>query len=183
MAIRCPTSTYVGIARLAGYKWIINDRGYANVVQTAAPDASVDRSDDCVWGVVFELLAEDERRLDINEGVPNAYTKEMLPTRFWAAKDQLAKHTNWDTYKLDTQQSYKEVNMLVYIDRVRTTPSKPKAEYVIRMNKGIKDALKLGVPPEYVDRVIRQYIPEDSSDDGEDTQKLALKQAANFEDE
>lgn len=33
MVQRCPTSKYLGIARLNDYRWIINERGYANVVQ------------------------------------------------------------------------------------------------------------------------------------------------------
>jgi gamma-glutamylcyclotransferase len=63
MIQRCPTSDYLGIARLNQFKWIINDRGYANVVQTS-------EKKDVVWGLVYRLQAEDERRLDLNEGVP-----------------------------------------------------------------------------------------------------------------
>jgi hypothetical protein len=33
MQLRCPTSQYLGVARLPNYRWIINDRGYANVVE------------------------------------------------------------------------------------------------------------------------------------------------------
>lgn len=36
MQSRCPTSKYLGIARLNGYRWIINKRGYANVGRLSA---------------------------------------------------------------------------------------------------------------------------------------------------
>ena len=48
------------------------------------------------------------------------------------------------------------------------------------MNMGIKDAVKAGVPPAYVEKVMRKYIPE--KDDG-DLKEMAEKQALVFEDE
>ncbi|KAH8668779.1 hypothetical protein BX600DRAFT_510843 [Xylariales sp. PMI_506] len=33
MAQRCPESRVLGLAHLPGWKWLINDRGYANIVQ------------------------------------------------------------------------------------------------------------------------------------------------------
>ncbi|GAB7362975.1 hypothetical protein MBLNU230_g3270t1 [Neophaeotheca triangularis] len=33
MQSRCPTAGFVGIARLRGFRWMINQRGYANVVE------------------------------------------------------------------------------------------------------------------------------------------------------
>ena len=49
--------------------------------------------------------------------------------------------------------------MLVYIDRKRVTDDKPKEEYVYRMNRGIDDAIKMGVPKAYVEEVMRPFIP------------------------
>jgi gamma-glutamylcyclotransferase len=49
---------------------------------------------------------------------------------------------------------------LVYINRGAVTPSKPKEEYVYRMNMGIQDAIEKGVPEGYVEEVMRKYIPE-----------------------
>jgi hypothetical protein len=69
MIQRCPTSEYLGIARLNGYRWLINNRGYANVAQTKSD------SEDVVWGLVFSLLQEDEKKLDVNEGVPVRVTQ------------------------------------------------------------------------------------------------------------
>lgn len=66
MLSRCPTSEYLGIARLDNYRWIINDRGYANVVSTVNGTTSKE----VVWGLVYRLQKSDEEHLDINEGVP-----------------------------------------------------------------------------------------------------------------
>lgn len=192
--MRCPKSTYLGIARLPGYRWIINDRGYANVVQVhstgtnsqGTQDKVIEQTNiigsDHVWGLVYRLQAADEHRLDRNEGVPHAYTKEMLPTQFWASRFQCdAPFPGWDKDKVDTSKPCELVSMLVYIDRKRTIPDKPKCEYIYRMNQGIKDALKAGVPQGYVEDVMRKYIPAPHSE--EEVPQLALKQAGNFEDE
>lgn len=53
------------------------------------------------------------------------------------------------------------------------------------MNKGIADAVAEGMPGEYVERVMRKFIPEDwdgGEADGE-VRRLARKQAESFEDE
>src|SRR3989442_1257277 len=72
MSIRCPTSKYLGVARLNNYRWIINDRGYANVVEVASKssgDKGSGEYDNVVFGLVYSLESEDEKRLDKNEGV------------------------------------------------------------------------------------------------------------------
>ena len=77
MLHRCPTSEYIGIARLTHYRWMINRRGYANIVQTTD-------SLDVVYGVIYSLLEEDKKQLDWIEGVPWAYSKEIIPIDFWS---------------------------------------------------------------------------------------------------
>ena len=71
-------------------------------------------------------------------------------------------------------------DVLVYIDRNRTTDHKPKAEYIYRMNRGIEDGLKAGIPKDYVEQALRQFIPEKVS---EEVKALANKQASGFKDE
>ena len=232
MALRCPTSQYLGVARLNGYRWIINDRGYANVVEITTttskfhstpedtPEAPREGTEqipgkgwevngeealekgkhsDVVFGLVYSLLSNDEARLDKNEGVPIAYTKENLTVDFWSAKT--SGQPSWVDV---TKRPSKVLDMLVYIDRNRTTQDEPKTEYIYRMNRGIEDALKLGVPESYVQGVMREFIPEDDeSAEGKDARsgagkgngkykdslgkegrrKKALKQAQRFEDE
>ena len=121
MRKRCPDSEYRGIARLSGYRWIINERGYANIVETF--DTRKVTANE-VWGLVFELQPDDEARLDINEGVPAAYTKEDLYVDFWPAQKG---------GKPEVDEEPRTTEMLVYIDRKRLQPDKPREEYIYRM--------------------------------------------------
>lgn len=177
MEQRCPTSEYLGIARLNDYKWIINERGYANVVQIDRHHSDTNTAkayEDEVWGLVYTLQANDEKRLDRNEGVPFAYTKETIECDFWAVKGGAA--------QANATEKPERTDMLVYINRDMVEPSEPKREYIYRMNMGIKDAVKQGVPEEYVDAVMRKFIPKNELVMGE-IERAARKQAAEFEDE
>ena len=200
---RCPNSTYLGIARLKDFKWIINERGYANVVEVENPaqprrNAFVQSSwgtdtrlnfpevlqwtgkyESQVWGLVYSLQPSDEARLDRNEGVPVAYTKEMLKCDFWPASEDRVDGSS-EPAKMKWSK-LKKRDLLVYINRDAVTPSKPKKEYIYRMNMGIRDAIKEGVPQRYVEEVMRKFIPE-MEGEGE-VVEVAKKQAAEFEDE
>lgn len=161
---------------------MINNRGYANVVQvdnnTERQTESVTKSttesetESVAYGLVYQLSSSDEKRLDINEGVPFAYTKEHLSTEFWPARQ--------DNEMIDISDDPQLLKMLVYIDRDRTKDEAPKQEYIYRMNMGINDAVGLGLPQEYVKRVMRPFIPEKAE---QDVKALAEKQALAFEDE
>jgi gamma-glutamylcyclotransferase len=162
MILRCPESKFKGIAQLTRWTWIINDRGYANVVETRD-------GDDEVWGLVYSLSKADEARLDRNEGVPFAYTKEMQKINFRPVE------------VIDHEPEWKSVEMLVYVDRERTAPSKPKEEYIHRMNMGIRDAIDAGVPKAYIHNVLRKFIPPEGV--SQNKQKLAQQQALEFNDD
>ncbi|KAG4442924.1 hypothetical protein IFR05_001628 [Cadophora sp. M221] len=70
MATRCPESRFIGLGILRGYRWQINERGYANVVED---------SNMTTEGLCYLLSAKDEDRLDRNEGVHiGAYEKAEL---------------------------------------------------------------------------------------------------------
>ena len=187
MQLRCPTSQYLGVARLPNYRWIINDRGYANVVERggtaeaeagAAAEAAAEAAGDAVYGLVYSLLPADEARLDVNEGVPEAYTKETLGVDFWASDPRV--EDGW----VDVSGPAQRRDALVYIDRKRVVESRPRREYVYRMNMGIRDAVKMGVPRGYVDAVMRKFIPDEGEgrEKGE-VERVAMKQALNFVDE
>lgn len=194
MRQRCPTSKYLGIARLKGYKWIIYDRGYANIVELEDDEKEGNEEHDYseeVWGLVYSLEEDDEERLDRNEGVPIAYRKEWIECEFWATSEseeqtRLAERmvgyfgSNGRDGKPDISKKAEKVDMLVYIDRKRTEESEPKREYVYRMNMGIKDAVREGVPEDYVRQVMRRFIPEKSE---EEVEEVARRQALEFEDE
>ncbi|MEO8145069.1 MAG: gamma-glutamylcyclotransferase family protein [Betaproteobacteria bacterium] len=71
MAVRCPQSRKIGHARLAGYRWIISTRGYANVLPS--PENQVE-------GILFMISGSDEEALDKFESVAHgAYGKQVLP--------------------------------------------------------------------------------------------------------
>lgn len=166
MSLRCPTSKYIGVARLPNYRWIINSRGYANIVASASSDE--------VYGLVYSLAPSDEAQLDINESVPDAYTKETMKVQLWVS--EVGKSV--DVAAGGTKAA--AADLLVYIDRKRTVEHAPKQEYIYRMNMGIKDALQKGVPQDYVDQDIRRFITQQAEPGMEE---LANRQALSFEDE
>ncbi|KAI1417910.1 hypothetical protein F5Y13DRAFT_150038 [Hypoxylon sp. FL1857] len=74
MANRCPASVFKGKAVLHGYRWQINERGVANVVESAQ---------DSVEGLLYLVTPKDERALDRSEGVSkNLYQKHLLKVDF-----------------------------------------------------------------------------------------------------
>ena len=171
---RCPTSEYLGIGRLEGYRWMINERGYANVVKISEQADILPGSNITItnvsYGLVYTLQSKDEDALDINEGVPVAYEKDYFRTDFWPVrKDGRPIDVRDEPEKLD--------NMLVYINRKQVTDSKPKEEYIYRMNMGIKDAVKQGIPQAYVDKTMRPFIPEGDYDN---VRNVAEQQALAF---
>lgn len=152
MAERCPESTFVGIARLHNYRWMINARGSANPVPL---DSSANFEDEQthVWGMVYTLTKSDEARLDRNEGVPYSHTKEVHDIEFWPTDGESVEG-------IDISAVPEKKLMVLYIDRKRTKDDKPREEYIYRMNMGIADALKVGIPSSYVEKVMRKFIPE-----------------------
>jgi gamma-glutamylcyclotransferase (GGCT)/AIG2-like uncharacterized protein YtfP len=67
---RCPEHRYLGHGTLKDYRWIITERGYANVIKSEG---------DVVHGVVFLINDKDEAALDKAEGVhEGSYRKETL---------------------------------------------------------------------------------------------------------
>ncbi|KAF3092116.1 hypothetical protein TWF102_008525 [Orbilia oligospora] len=124
MARRCPQSRYVGRARLHGYQFQINERGYANVVE---------RPGLFVEGLCYRLHPEDEARLDRAEGVPTAKEGE-------------------------------EVLVMVYLSTRHVTPGPPWDEYIIRMEQGLQQALRLGVSSDYVEDEVRPALKTGKGD-------------------
>ena len=66
---RCPDHHYFGNGILKGYRWIISDRGYANIVESDTDE---------VHGVVYKITEADELSLDEYEGVQKgSFRKEI----------------------------------------------------------------------------------------------------------
>ncbi|KAL8699057.1 MAG: hypothetical protein Q9224_001580 [Gallowayella concinna] len=150
MSLRCHSSVYVGVARLRGYRWIINTRGFANIVHCQEDPSSE------VYGLLYRLSSTDEAALDSNEGVPWAYTKELMKVEVWTSTAGQGVGVGRG------ESSSEQAEVLVYIDRKRTVDDEPNEEYVYRMNKAIQDAVDKGIPQEYVDCVMRRFIPQQS---------------------
>ncbi|KAF9649330.1 hypothetical protein BDM02DRAFT_3094995 [Thelephora ganbajun] len=134
MIRRCPESKFIGLGVLQGWKWFINNRGYANVVRSPG---------DLVYGMVYEISPSDEANLDRSEGVPWAYTKETMEIELQSAGNG----------------GGSIVQGLVYIDQWRVDEGEPWGEYVYRINMGINDAATKGLPGWYIDKYMRRYIP------------------------
>ena len=120
---------------LAHRRWIINVRGVATIVPSPG---------DIVYGLVYELTASDKRSLDTYEG--SGYKILHFPIDLVPKDDPTNRHS---------------VNSLIYIDTKRNIEGEPREEYIHRMNMAIIDALKEGIPADYIDKYLRRFIPEE----------------------
>lgn len=167
MKRRCPGSKLIGSAKLWHYRWQINERGYANVMEA-----------DGHWveGLVFEINQRDESRLDVNEGVSkNAYQKCYMTVMLRRAESSLYRRpVSWIVNNGGPAQARQiaagqrrsvnhdphwEQNVLVYISPQYIVDSPPKEEYINRINLGIADARVLGVAEDYISNCIRPFVP------------------------
>ncbi|TVY36294.1 hypothetical protein LSUB1_G004513 [Lachnellula subtilissima] len=165
MASRCPASTYHALAALRGWKWIIGERGYANIVVSPAEPATArsafglkgkplpptdeeeeEKGGDYVIGMLYHLSPADEAALDRAEGVPFAYEKQMLDVSVLDARGQ---------------ETGQRVQALVYIDVARTGTGVCREEYVGRMNRGVRDAEEKGVSARYVGKYLRPFVRDE----------------------
>lgn len=157
MAARCPSARPAHLARAYGWRFIINARGYANVVPDGVSDAAAGVSGPGVFGVLYEITGRDEEALDGYEGVEQGcYEKvEML---VWIQCGRGAERVR------EMEGSGQLGRMaLVYVDRERVEVGVPREEYVVRMNRGIQEARELleePLPGWYVEEVLRPFIPE-----------------------
>ncbi|OAA44806.1 AIG2 family protein [Metarhizium rileyi] len=142
MRQRCPFSTPVGLGFLEGWKWIINERGYANVVKRSGLEVRAGTDERGVYGLLYLLPPQDEEKLDTCEGVPWAYEKVTCDAR-WVRDGQ--------GRALD-----EPVKMMMYVDGKRVAKGLPRQEYVVRMERAIEDAVcNWGLDGEYAARVMR----------------------------
>ncbi|KAF5667949.1 aig2 family [Fusarium heterosporum] len=170
MKRRCPGSRFIGCAKLCDHRWQINERGYANVVEAQGH---------WVEGLVYEINAQDEARLDVNEGVSkDAYRKKYMAVILRRAEAALYRRpVSWivnnggpaharhlalpgdGPRKPINHKPHVEQNILVYISPRYITDSDPKEEYINRINSGIVDATLLGVTDDYIINCVRPFIP------------------------
>lgn len=147
MGQRCPLAKGISLGRLRSHSFIINTRGYANVVPSAAAAAASSTEPEDVYGVLWQLHSQDEKALlDQYEGVGlGCYEDVLLPVEM-LDKEEYVVGVVW---------------ALVYVDALRTTAGAPQEEYVGRMNRGIEEARReWGLPGRYMRAQIRKFIPE-----------------------
>jgi len=87
MCDRCPSVQFVDIARLRGFKFMINERGVATLNADKASE---------VWGVIWEIQHSDISELDRREGVPTYYSKKHI-------------------YVVDSKN--KSMHVMIYVDK------------------------------------------------------------------
>lgn len=214
MSLRCnnhPTSSIpLAIARLPTHRWIICQRGYANVVandpdishQTSHPTTtntttSPPHASSTTYGLLYALSPPDEAILDLYEGhdthrnpypTPNPdpttrherpflqgewdYNKHYLPltiTKWLQPPGEFGIEVPPTTSgsgeelvegKAAKEEDVAEVRALVYVDELRTNRGRINAEYIGRMNRGIREAVGLGLPEEWVGKVLRRDVSE-----------------------
>ncbi|TVY28645.1 hypothetical protein LHYA1_G002340 [Lachnellula hyalina] len=174
MASRCPTSTYHALGALRGWKWIIGERGYANIVvspaepATATATAKAASTARSVFGLRGKSLPPaDEEEEEEEKGAD--YVIGML-YHLGAADETVLDQAEgvpyaYEKQKLEVsvldargQETGQRVQALVYVDVARTGTGVCREEYVGRMNRGVRDAEAKGMSARYVEKYLRPFV-------------------------
>lgn len=153
---RCPGSLYVGLGVLEGWKFIISELGFGNIVPG--------EKDDVVYGALYFLTPQHEAALDKSEEVPNWHRKFSKKVKMLRDGDGGA----------DGWRNGREVDATCYIDTVRTSEGRMSKEYIVLMRKAIADGLHLGVPADYFERYMSKFLPE-GADVGQEEKLIMLR--------
>ncbi|KAK6442379.1 hypothetical protein LTR95_001395 [Oleoguttula sp. CCFEE 5521] len=165
MADRCPSSLYRGTATLTGYRWQINERGVANIVESPC---------DCVEGLLFSIDELDEKTLDRSEGIRLGYyeKKRMLvlsrnlpkgPLKTTYLARQMQEGLFRARFLAQQQQDDKDsekaaakqgLHALVYISTHYVQNGYIREEFASRMKAAMADASLLGVSRQYLGRYL-----------------------------
>lgn len=147
---RCPGSLYIGLATLKGWRFIISESGFGNIVRGT--------EDDIVYGSLYFLTRQHEEALDQSEEVPWWHKKMTLKVRRVAPGNEgEANSTEADDLEVTT-----------YVDIDRTKEGIISKEYLVWMRKAIADGLKCGVPQSYFEKYVQKFLPEDETVGHED---------------
>ncbi|KAK5057758.1 hypothetical protein LTR84_011759 [Exophiala bonariae] len=161
-----------------------------NVGRLEAEDGpKVDASGgDEVWGVLYNMSIEDEETLDRYEHVdwsapeaePSKESSNEISSdgRGFQSLLVMARPNEQGTghhnkvyvnaeiveWKIkgwrDQQQDLRWARVLVYVDEYRITEGAIRENYIGRMNRGIKEAVTLGLSKEWVEKVVRPQVPD-----------------------
>lgn len=170
----------MAVGVLKGWRWVIGIRGFANIVKCVETTQSIggegkEMYDGLVYGLIYSLSndGQDEKGLDKAEGVPWAYGKiwidiEVVKSPNTFIHSNSNSNTDFDTNTdpemmvdremVGREDSKRIVRALVYVDP-RAGTGKARDEYVVRMNRGIEEAVGRGLPVGWVVGVLRGWIP------------------------
>ncbi|KAL4815523.1 hypothetical protein BDW67DRAFT_164136 [Aspergillus spinulosporus] len=160
MVKRCPSARYLGVAELPGYRWQINERGYANAVEASTASG---KSSNTVQGLCYLIIAEDELKLDRAKGVPTAYQKRVLRVELVLAKSSLVGRDVSEVASLSGEElkagsgrgEIEVVEALAYVSKDYVKNGPPRSEYAARIRLGLRDALELGMSKAYAQAIER----------------------------
>ena len=183
MHSRCPSSDYVGVGLLRGWNWLINERGYANIVpttlahSTATPlreDASLPYAES--GGSIFAVADENPVTTAVDDyGTTDPNNEQLVYGLIyvltprdeklledhegvpWAYTKHEVPVTLWDADKV-TDGNGRSVRAIVYIDTLRTKPGTISAEYVSRMRRGVQEAGAQGVPRKWMKETFGKWF-------------------------
>ncbi|KAG5916653.1 hypothetical protein E4U53_004286 [Claviceps sorghi] len=182
MQRRCPNSKYVGFGRLPDFRWQINERGFANVVAAEGHWVDglvyeIDDGDESKLDVSEGVSkgAYEKRHLAVSLR-PACCSLYRRPVSWLVARGvpsearTKAKHVHRRSKTAGAgagaaSSAFASVgrrtcNVLVYISLVHVTDSGPRDEYVGRINRGLRDAVSLGMEEDYIRNCIRPFVPE-----------------------
>ena len=115
-------------------KWIINTRGYANIIPSP---------EHVVYGSIYELTPQDEEILDRYE---YAYDKKPVPVTFLSSKD--------------SHYVKGPIDVMTYIDVKMVEEGQIAEEYIRRMQRAIGGGIKEGIPEKYFELYIHPFIQQ-----------------------
>lgn len=147
----------------------------------AAEKIPISGVQDTVYGVLYKMDSADEGVLDGYEGIdemaePSVWEVEMRPreqgegdyNKWYVDAEVVRWFDGAAGIKMGTKRESESedggaglVRVLVYVDEERVTVSKPKAEYIPRMNRAMREAEGLGVDGGWLRDVMRRFIPEE----------------------
>lgn len=178
MRERCPASKAIGLGRIQTWNFIVNKRGYCNIVrdgegdynywETSNNNGSRSRSNNNNNN--DEDKDEDEDDDDDDSNNNNIVYGVLYQLGSFEEKKRLDRYegvpTAYEDLVLPVEFLDREGNVvgtvwaLCYIDRKRKTVGPPKEEYIKRMDRGIKEAhMEWGLPLTYIRNVMSRYLP------------------------
>ena len=123
IASRCPRNyKLLGVAELEGYEFFINNLGVASIaLDTVNPET-------VVYGPLFEISKNCLSCLDMHEGHPSAYKRDLIKVKFKG----------------------EEAEAWVYTDTRTSQSGTPRPNYLERI---IEAATSFGFPKDYIEHL------------------------------